>query len=417
MAGYMGYIPFRGEPLYIPFEGRPAYEPFEPPVTPRGWGRYVWGTTGLGAAVTWAVTYFQRPGRMKVCVDELCGVFGDDGGGSFDGIDGPSAYAAPVGDGAPGAMVGLLTLLGGLVPRTSYQAESMRGFLQRYNERTAQERAKMEMREIAQNARDAALDMDAHDGDGFGWAFGETPGQVGATRILGGKDIFDTPQWQPTRKTQPKTPWVRTRSGPTARLGGMNIFDSDAPLDGADTVTTEIQDYDTPGVAGRRGTEMRGRSALWPHRRFSVSDEQRQWWYNQPDTATAAPQSTPTVRAQARRDTGGYTTVDEHGYRPMEGTQGVVADLAQGLNWTAASPRDVFASIADKKRPCEKSRHDWNRESVRFPLETARYARENDNMGVRNFQYGDPPGPPGPPSVLGDLPCIGAAAVAAAAVI
>jgi len=138
-------------------------------------------------------------------------------------------------------------------------------------------------------------------------------------------------------------------------------------------------------------------------------------WYRQADTANAAPQSTPTVRAQARRDTGAYTYPDEIGYRPMAGTQGVVADLAQGFNWTAAPPRDVFATIADEERPCEKSRFDWNRESVRFPLETARYARENDNVGVRNFRYGDPPGPPGP-SALGEVGCIGLAAVAAAAV-
>ena len=119
-------------------------------------------------------------------------------------------------------------------------------------------------------------------------------------------------------------------------------------------------------------------------------------------------------RPVVEKDMSKYKYPDEVGYVPPAGVQGVVTDLTQGINWTAP-PRDVFASIADKKRPCERSRHNWNRESVRFPVETARYARENDNMGVRNFRYGDPP-PPGPPSGLREIGCIGAAAVAAAAV-
>ncbi len=240
-------------------------------------------------------------------------------------------------------------------------------------------------------------------------------------------DVF--PSARPGTYTKPtwNAYWKKT---PRARkgLGGMDIFDSDAPRAGADPVTVEVQDLDpAPGEAPRptsratvygpqpRPSVMRPTPKPFePDRRFSVSKEQMEWYHRQPDTADSAPQSTPTVRAQARRDKGTYTHVDERiGYRPMEGTQGVVADPALGFNWTAAPPRDVFATLADQPRTREPDDFDWNRESVRFPVETGRYARENDNIGVREFQYGDPPGPPGGSHTQIKWDCIGLAAMAA----
>ena len=434
----------------------PLYQAYEPalevrlrmdPMTPRGWGRYAWGALGTGVAGL--VTYFQPHKRMQktggtsaAAVASSILAVANDGMDSF-----PMTWTTP----APNAFDAFVAQTG---PMAKMSMVAGAHALQRGNQygTSAVNRAVELAKEIDPPRFDpwyfgrvilgqsSADDYEPPEQDSLfdatygpvrnpkpwsretqpksSWVRpfrGDTPGLVGATRTLGGKDIFDVPQWQPTIREAQKTPWARTRSGPTRTLGGKDIFDSDAPLDGADPVAIEIQDLDpAPGEAPRptRGTEMRGhRSGHWPHPRLSVSEEQMAW-YRQADTATAAPQSTPTVRAQARRGTGAYTYPDEIGYRPMAGTQGVVADLAQGLNWTAAPPRDVFATIADEERPCEKSRFDWNRESVRFPLETARYARENDNVGVRNFRYGDPPGPPGP-SALGEVGCIGAAALAA----
>ncbi len=241
----------------------------------------------------------------------------------------------------------------------------------------------------------------------------------------------------------------------------MDIFDADAPRDGADPVTVEVQELkEAPGEAprpdptswrvkeqpqsiGPRGLKARPPQTLPPSTGImrptagygtvppwsmssttlvdeydfgsfavGVSENRPLDYMPQPDTADSAPQSTATVRAQARR--GSYTHVDDAiGYRPMEGTQGVVADPALGFNWTAAPPRDVFATLADQPRTREPDDFDWSRESVRFPVETAQYARVNDNMGVRDFQYGDPPGPPDGSHTQTKWDCIGLAAMAA----
>lgn len=100
---------------------------------------------------------------------------------------------------------------------------------------------------------------------------------------------------------------------------------------------------------------------------------------------------------------------DVNYYRPMSGVHGVVADM-QGYLATLpkAQARSDFRGeyLARASQPT-----DWYHSTMRFPLESARFARETDNYGVTPMDDGGGGGGSGL-----DWGCIGAAAGAAAAV-
>lgn len=99
------------------------------------------------------------------------------------------------------------------------------------------------------------------------------------------------------------------------------------------------------------------------------------------------------------------------GYAPMYGEQGVVIDFANDASkWQKAAVGRDDLSYFRAEMPSQPT--DWYRRSLRYPLETQRFSRVTDNIGVAPFDPGDP----SDPSKSGTgcaIPCIGAAAAAA----
>ena len=92
----------------------------------------------------------------------------------------------------------------------------------------------------------------------------------------------------------------------------------------------------------------------------------------------------------------------------LAGEQGVVVDFGKFLQQTQAPlPRTNDLIFGDMlSRPSTST--DWYRTNNRFPLETAKFSREAQNVGVQGWRMGR--GPESMPPV----DCIGAAALAAA---
>ena len=98
------------------------------------------------------------------------------------------------------------------------------------------------------------------------------------------------------------------------------------------------------------------------------------------------------------------------GYAPQPGELGVVIDFANYLSQTQTPlpPRDDLRLSDLRARPSTLT--DWYRTNNRYPLETAKFAREAMNVGMQGWGGGG--GPPGSGLSIG---CIGGAALAGAA--
>ena len=97
------------------------------------------------------------------------------------------------------------------------------------------------------------------------------------------------------------------------------------------------------------------------------------------------------------------------GYAPMYGEQGVVIDFANEMSkWQKAAVGRDDLSYFRAEMPSQPT--DWYRRSLRYPLETQRFSRVTDNIGVAPF---DPSGDPSKSGAGCAVPCIGAAAAAA----